>query len=249
MRSARAGTTGSSGWTPARRPRAAAGILSALLTPSSCSTRPDLVERTLPWAMRPGRPRCGQLVMQATRVDLRPGLAGVTVPSLVVSGADDPICPPVFHTELIEALPGARLETLDAGHLLPMERPAEFGALVRDWVADHVESERLDRRTRCGSRPRFRSGVAAEPADDLGNASGVAGDRDRGIARRCAVVPVPVEEELDPGEVVVLVRLDPVVLGIRRVGQIVGALGEAGDVQLLQRSRLVVRSAHHDARP
>jgi pimeloyl-ACP methyl ester carboxylesterase len=115
-------------------------ILSALLTPSSCSTRPDLVERTLAMGDATGEDTLSnQLVMQGTRGDLRPGLAGVTAPTLVVSGAGDPICPPVFHTELIEALPEAHLETLDAGHLLPMEKAAEFGALVRGWVAEHVE--------------------------------------------------------------------------------------------------------------
>ena len=68
----------------------------------------------------------------------------------------------------VEAIPGAQLETLDAGHLLPMEKPAEFGALVRRWVAEHVESgAAVDRRTRCGARPRIPVGVAAEPADDL----------------------------------------------------------------------------------
>lgn len=115
-------------------------ILSALLSPSSSSTRPDLVERTLAMGDATGKDALrNQLVMQGTRVDLRPELRGVTVPALVVSGAGDPICPPEFHTELIEALPRAHLETLDAGHLLPMEKPAEFGALVRGWVAQRVE--------------------------------------------------------------------------------------------------------------
>ena len=110
-------------------------ILSALLTPSSCAARPDLVERVLSMGDATGAAALrDQLVMQTTRVDLRTGLRGLTVPTLVVSGVDDPICPPSFHSELVEAIPGARLEMLSAGHLLPMERPAEFGALVRDWI-------------------------------------------------------------------------------------------------------------------
>jgi pimeloyl-ACP methyl ester carboxylesterase len=115
-------------------------ILPALLPPFSRSTRPDLVERTLAMGDATGEDALrNQLVMQGTRVDLRPGLAGVATPTLVVSGADDPICPPAFHTELFGALPRAHLETLDAGHLLPMEKAAEFGALVRGWVARQVE--------------------------------------------------------------------------------------------------------------
>ncbi len=112
-------------------------ILPGLLTASSRAARPDLVERALAMGDATGEDTLrAQLVMQGTRVDLRPGLRGLTLPTLVVSGVDDPICPPAFHSELVEAIPGAQLETIPAGHLLPMEKPAEFGALVRRWQTE-----------------------------------------------------------------------------------------------------------------
>ncbi|MFG6493023.1 alpha/beta fold hydrolase [Microbacterium sp. P03] len=109
-------------------------IIGSLLTPAVAASRPDLVERTLRMGDETGASALrAQLQMQTTRVDLRPGLARVAAPTLVVSGADDAICPPSFHTEIAAAVPGARMVTLEGGHLLPLERPDAFGALVRSW--------------------------------------------------------------------------------------------------------------------
>jgi pimeloyl-ACP methyl ester carboxylesterase len=112
-----------------------ATILDRLLSPHAAS-RPDLVERAL--AMGDGTGGAAlraQLRMQATRSDLRPGLSRIGVPALVVSGASDALCPPSFHTEIAGGMRDARMVTLEGGHLLPMERPSAFGALVRSWRA------------------------------------------------------------------------------------------------------------------
>jgi len=72
-----------------------------------------------------------QLRMQCTRVDLRPALGSVATPTLLVSGAQDALCPPEFHVEIAAELPHARVVTIDGGHLLPLEQPQTFGALLR----------------------------------------------------------------------------------------------------------------------
>lgn len=111
-----------------------ATILDRLLSPEA--SRPDLIERTLAMGDATGTAALrAQLRMQATRSDLRPGLRDVGVPTLVVSGAWDALCPPGFHTEIAGGMRDARMVTLDGGHLLPMERPSAFGALVRSWRA------------------------------------------------------------------------------------------------------------------
>ncbi len=111
-------------------------ILPLLLSERVRATRPDLVERTLRMAEQtPDATLAAQLRLQATRVDLLPRLRAVRVPSLVIAGRDDALCPPGFHDEIATALAGSRLEQLDAGHLVPLERPAAFGALVRGWFA------------------------------------------------------------------------------------------------------------------
>jgi pimeloyl-ACP methyl ester carboxylesterase len=109
-------------------------ILPALLGADAVRDRPDLVERTLGMGEMTGEARLrAQLHLQLDRGDLLARLPEVSTPTLVVSGLDDLICPPHFHTEIVTQMPDARLVTLDAGHLLPFERPQAFGSLLRSW--------------------------------------------------------------------------------------------------------------------
>ncbi|WP_031206701.1 alpha/beta fold hydrolase [Microbacterium maritypicum] len=111
-----------------------ASILPALLGDAVARERPDLVERALAMGENTGVARLrAQLHLQLSRRDLLDALPAVSTPTLVVSGLDDLICPPHFHTEIVQRMPDARLVTLDAGHLLPLERPEAFGALLRSW--------------------------------------------------------------------------------------------------------------------
>jgi pimeloyl-ACP methyl ester carboxylesterase len=111
-----------------------AGILPALLAPAALSDHPELADRALAMADDTGAATLRrQLEMQTTRTDLRPGLRRVEAPTLVVSAAQDAICPPEFHSDIASRLPRGRVVTLDGGHLLPLERPDAFGELVRMW--------------------------------------------------------------------------------------------------------------------
>lgn len=69
------------------------------------------------------------------RVDSRPGLGAIACPTLLVRGAQDGITTPEQQDEMLAAVPGARLETLDdAGHLVTLERPRSVNALLRAWL-------------------------------------------------------------------------------------------------------------------
>jgi 3-oxoadipate enol-lactonase len=70
-------------------------------------------------------------------LDLRAGLPGVTAPTLVVGGEQDPATPPEHARAIAAAVPGSRLEVLDpAAHLASVERaPA-----VTRLIADHLTS-------------------------------------------------------------------------------------------------------------
>jgi pimeloyl-ACP methyl ester carboxylesterase len=62
------------------------------------------------------------------RPDSRDTAAEMDVPSLVVVGEEDQLTPPAEAHELAGLLPAARLVTLPgAGHLTPLEKPAELG--------------------------------------------------------------------------------------------------------------------------
>ena len=70
------------------------------------------------------------------RPDSRPLLPSIAVPTLVMVGAEDALTPPPLAEEMAEAIPAATLRIVPAaGHLPPMERPAETTAILRDWLA------------------------------------------------------------------------------------------------------------------
>ncbi len=69
------------------------------------------------------------------REDLRPVLATVAVPTMVVVGADDRMTPLSMSRELSDAIPGATLRVIpDCGHLPPVEKPRALAALMREWL-------------------------------------------------------------------------------------------------------------------
>ena len=67
---------------------------------------------------------------------LKARLARVTAPTLVLWGEKDGLMPLDYGRAYAKAIPGARFSTLDAGHALPLERPAEFAAAVASFLKE-----------------------------------------------------------------------------------------------------------------
>jgi 3-oxoadipate enol-lactonase len=65
-------------------------------------------------------------------MDLRADLAGITAPTLVLSGAEDPATPPEHQRAIADGIAGAELVTLSpAAHLANLEQaPQVTGALL-----------------------------------------------------------------------------------------------------------------------
>ncbi|MEM9320619.1 MAG: alpha/beta fold hydrolase [Pseudomonadota bacterium] len=62
-------------------------------------------------------------------------LPQITVPSLVMCGAQDALCPPALHREMAETIPGARLEIIEgAGHLPTLEQPGAVSRALTTWL-------------------------------------------------------------------------------------------------------------------
>ena len=77
-----------------------------------------------------------QLRAQATRIDERPWLPGVRVPTLIVASAEDALCPVSLHEEMHTLIRSSRLVVLDhVGHLSPLEDPGRVAQAVTDWLA------------------------------------------------------------------------------------------------------------------
>ena len=76
-----------------------------------------------------------QLSAQATRPDSRPFLAAIQARTLVLTGADDAVCPPALQEELAAGIPGARHVTIEgAGHMAALEDPGAVAAALGEWL-------------------------------------------------------------------------------------------------------------------
>jgi 3-oxoadipate enol-lactonase len=71
----------------------------------------------------------------AQRADSTPDLAGIDVPTLVITSTADTLIPPEATTPMARQIPGAVLEIIDgAGHLSNLEAPEEFNGLLRQHL-------------------------------------------------------------------------------------------------------------------
>ncbi len=69
--------------------------------------------------------------------DFRSELIGISAPTLVVVGAEDPATPPEQAEAIAEGIPGARLAVISgAAHLVNVEQPEAFNRAV----LDHLQS-------------------------------------------------------------------------------------------------------------
>jgi 3-oxoadipate enol-lactonase/4-carboxymuconolactone decarboxylase len=72
-------------------------------------------------------------------MDIEPSLPSISVPTLVIAGADDPATPPEHAERIASAVPNARLAIVPgAAHLGNIERPMEFTGLI----IDHLRPDR-----------------------------------------------------------------------------------------------------------
>lgn len=79
--------------------------------------------------------------------DIRDRLPGISAPTLLVAGREDPATPPVHLREIADAVPGAALtEIPGASHLAPVERPeAVLAALRSHFTGDAPRGMRVRR--------------------------------------------------------------------------------------------------------
>lgn len=70
------------------------------------------------------------------RIDSRPHLAAIAVPTLVGVGEGDTLTPRALAEEMAEAIPGAELVVFpQSGHVPTMENPEAVVAAMREWLA------------------------------------------------------------------------------------------------------------------
>ncbi|HEY1569141.1 MAG TPA: 3-oxoadipate enol-lactonase [Solirubrobacteraceae bacterium] len=106
-------------------------VLARWFTPAYATSHHDIVARyraMIAGVDPEGYASCCEAI---AAMDLRSGLPGITAPTLVVAGRQDPSIPPDHGEAIAAAIPGARLEILDpAAHLASVERADAVNALI-----------------------------------------------------------------------------------------------------------------------
>jgi pimeloyl-ACP methyl ester carboxylesterase len=70
--------------------------------------------------------------------DIRPLIANLNTPTLVVVGEKDPVVPPEQSYWLVDHLPHAELRLLEeTGHIPQVEAPTSFRQVLVDWLNEH----------------------------------------------------------------------------------------------------------------
>jgi 3-oxoadipate enol-lactonase len=72
-------------------------------------------------------------------MDLHPLLPAISAPTLVVAGSLDPATPPAYAEAIAAAVPGSRLEIVEAAHFANWEQPDTVNRLL----ADHLDGSHL----------------------------------------------------------------------------------------------------------
>src|ERR1017187_8535804 len=70
------------------------------------------------------------------RDDFSHAVGSTLAPTLVIAGNQDPVFSPEFlRQEVVARIEGVRLASIDCGHEIPAERPAQAAALIEAFLA------------------------------------------------------------------------------------------------------------------
>jgi 3-oxoadipate enol-lactonase len=111
-------------------------MIPRLFTEATRRDRPELVDR-MRSVILANDPRgiAAATRGMAERPDMTEALAGIDCPTLVLVGRHDVISPPDEMQRIARAIPNASfVDIADAGHMAPMENPAEVNAALRAFV-------------------------------------------------------------------------------------------------------------------
>ena len=111
-------------------------MLPKMLTPKTLESRPEVGKavREL-MARQPVEGVVAELMALRDRPDSTPTLAQISVPTLIIVGAEDTLTPPNDSEMMRDAIRGARLVAIpNAAHLSNFEQPDVFNSAAREFL-------------------------------------------------------------------------------------------------------------------
>jgi pimeloyl-ACP methyl ester carboxylesterase len=98
------------------------------------SMSPEQLQETLGFAAATAADGTPEQADLAGQVDVRDDLAGIKVPTLVISTTDDWVTSTALHRQVAETIPGAQLAEIASGHLPMLERTEEWLQLITNFL-------------------------------------------------------------------------------------------------------------------
>ena len=111
------------------------GVVERWFTPAFRQKNPDEVKRIRSMILSTAPGGYAGCCAAIRDMDERDKLGLIEAPSLVLIGAHDPATPPEKGDYIVERIPFARKEVLDAAHLSNVERPEDFNRVVLGFLA------------------------------------------------------------------------------------------------------------------
>lgn len=109
----------------------AAQVVTRWFTPAFLAASPQVAESFLAGLAGTADEGYAGCCEAIAGMDLRPALASIAAPALVIAGAEDPATPPWHGAAIASAIPGARLRVIrGAAHLANVSAAAEVTALL-----------------------------------------------------------------------------------------------------------------------
>ena len=119
-------------------PRMSAMLPSFMTAPVSA----EIVRRFGEDAARVPAVALEQTLRMCTQTSFEDRLTRITAPTLVIAAKNDPLLPPdALRATVVDRIRGARMEVLDCGHEIPIERPAEAAALIGQFLMAQTPAE------------------------------------------------------------------------------------------------------------
>jgi pimeloyl-ACP methyl ester carboxylesterase len=113
------------------------GYAERILTRETLARRPDVwsaLRASMAAVSAEGRARAVEAM--AGRPDFRKVLPEVSVPALVIAGAEDPITPPALAKEMHRLIPGCFMQIVEgASHGVTLEAPGIVTQSILNWLA------------------------------------------------------------------------------------------------------------------
>ena len=113
-------------------------MLPKLLTPETVSKRPEVVKRIRDMMLKT-KPEAAAAALRgmAERDDQTSLLSKISVPTLIIVGAEDAITPVADSEKMNECVAGSRLVVLEnAGHVSNLERAEQFNEALLDFLSE-----------------------------------------------------------------------------------------------------------------